>query len=92
MGQKLSSQLKKSCISDELLTDEDQKMRIAPLLTQFEIPLQPKVLSVVLQEIVQIHNRFPNESILQYSNWNGKTTRVVHKALSVPVSPATLAH
>jgi hypothetical protein len=56
---------------------ENEKMKIAPLLTQFGIPIHFKVLSVCLKEIVSISKQFPKELIMKYMNWRGKETQVV---------------
>jgi hypothetical protein len=63
-------------VRSELIV-EKEKMKIAPLLTQFGIPIHSKVLSVCLKEIVSISKQFPKESIMKYTNWMGKETQVV---------------
>ena len=52
-------------------------MKVAPLLTQFGIPLYPNVLNVCLKEIVRLSRMFPKYNLMKYTNWNGKDTQLI---------------
>jgi hypothetical protein len=65
------------CNKSELVKDKDKKMKVAPFLTQFGIPLHKEILSICLKEIVQVSKAFPKENIMSYTNWKGNKTNVV---------------
>ena len=64
-------------VIDELVSSDEQKLKMAPCLTQFGIPLQPAILSVCVREIISLSNSFPSANILQYTNWKGEQKNVI---------------
>ena len=70
----------KEVISDEtpeLIHDAAERHRKVPVMAHLDIPLIPDVLNLLLREMVQLSNMFPDKNIMQYTSWGGKVTNVI---------------
>jgi hypothetical protein len=61
----------------ELIPEKDKRMKVAPFLTWFKIPLHKEVLSICLKVIVAISKVLQGENITTYTNWRDNQTNVV---------------
>ena len=53
-------------------------MKLAPVLTQLGIPLNAKVLNVLVKEIMTISHKFPEENIMICNTWKDQTNQLVN--------------
>ena len=65
----------------ELICDEEMKLRKVPALAQLGVPLKPAVIKVIIKEVTILSNQFPKKKLLSYTNWGGSTSQL----LNVPV-------
>ena len=71
----------------ELINDDQNKLRKVPALAQLQIPLKPSVIKVIIKEVIILSNQFPNYNLLSYTNWGGSISQL----LNIPLCKSKLS-